>query len=79
MVEMLSYIFGSLERHEVAIKNINKNLVQQNKFNRSVAVFAVVVAIDMVVTKGVIDEQRKQIKKLNDEIYILKESIESES
>lgn len=79
MGEMISYIFGSLDRNETAIKNITKNLVQQNKFNRAVVAFSMVTALHVVVTNKTLKMQQKEIKKLNDEIEKLKESTESES
>ena len=79
MPEMVCYIFGSLERNEAAIRNINKNLMQQKRFNSSVVLFSFVVAAHVTITNKMLKKQREQIKKLNDEIGKLKESTESES
>lgn len=39
MSEMMNYIFGSMSRSESAIKNMNKALRNQAKFNKKVAIF----------------------------------------
>ena len=79
MPEMVSYVFGTLERHDIAIGGLVRHLKQQNKFNRAVVTFSMVTVLHVVATNKALKKQREQIKKLNDEIEKLKESTESES
>ena len=44
MVEMLSYIFRSLQASESAVKSINRTLRKQARFNKTVTTFALVTA-----------------------------------
>lgn len=74
MSEMMNYIFGSMSRSESAIKNINKALRNQAKFNNKVAIFALVVTAYTVMTELDRREQDKEIKKLSNEIKELKRS-----
>lgn len=74
MSEMMNYIFGSMSRSESAIKNINKALRNQAKFNNKVAIFALVIAAYTVLSEMDRLEQDKEIKKLSNEIKELKRS-----
>ena len=72
MVEMLSYIFGSLKASENSIKNIKTTLRSQARINRTVAAFALVVAVYAIALEVHIYEQNKKIQNLDNEIKELK-------
>lgn len=74
MSEMMNYIFGSMSRSESAIKNINKALHNQAKFNNKVAIFALVMTAYTILTELDRREQEKEIKRLSNEIKELKRS-----
>lgn len=62
MDKMVSYIFGSLESSEKAIRGIVKCLRKQNKINRSFAMFALACGIYAAMN----EKQRKQdIEKID--------------
>ena len=72
MVEMLSYIFGSLKESENSIKTIKTTLRNQARINRTVAAFALVVAAYAIVLEVHTYEQNKKIQNLDNEIKELK-------
>ena len=72
MVEMLSYIFRSLQASESAVKSINRTLRKEARFNKTVTTFALVTAAYAVTMELHILEQDKKLKKLSDEIKELK-------
>lgn len=72
MVEMLSYIFGSLKASENSIKNIKTTLRNQARINRTVAAFALVVAAYAITLEVHTYEQNKKIQNLDNEIKELK-------
>ncbi len=74
MSEMMNYIFGSMSRSESAIKNMNKALRNQAKFNKKVAIFVLVMTAYTVLSEIDRREQEKEIKRLNNEIKELKRS-----
>lgn len=74
MSEMINYIFGSMSRSENAIKNMNKALRNQAKFNKKVAIFALVMTTYTVLSEIDRREQEKEIKRLSNEIKELKRS-----
>lgn len=74
MSEMMNYIFGSMSRSETAIKNINKTLRNQARFNKKVAIFALVITAYAVLTELDRRELEREIKKLSNEIKELKSS-----
>lgn len=74
MSEMMNYIFGSMSRSESAIKNMNKALRNQAKFNKKVAIFALVMTAYTVLSEIDRREQEKEIKRLSNEIKELKRS-----
>ena len=77
MGEMVSYIFGTLQNTETAVRRIAKTLQLQRVVNRRVAIFTVVAAVNIVVLAKAVADQSEQIKKLNDEIEKLKAPTES--
>lgn len=74
MSEMMNYIFGSMSRSESAIKNMNKALRNQAKFNKKVAIFALVMTAYTVLSEIDRREQEKEIKRMSNEIKELKRS-----
>lgn len=72
MVEMISYIFGSLRTSENSLKQINMALRKQAKFNRAVTTFALVTAVYAITVELYSLEQNKKIEKLSNEIKELK-------
>ena len=74
MSEMMNYIFGSMSRSENAIKKMSKGLRKQAKFNKKVAIFALVMTAYTVLSEIDRREQEKEIKRLSNEIKELKRS-----
>ncbi len=72
MVEMLSYIFGSLKESGNSIKAIKTTLRNQARINRMVAAFALVVAAYVIALEVHTYEQNKKIQNLDNEIKELK-------
>ena len=72
MVEMLSYIFGSLKESKNSIKAIKTTLRNQARINRTVAAFALVVAAYAIALEVHTYEQNKKIQNLDNEIKELK-------
>ncbi len=72
MMEMISYIFGSLKASENSIKNIKTTLRNQARINRTVAAFALVVAAYAITLEVHTYEQNKKIQNLDNEIKELK-------
>jgi len=72
MVEILSYIFGSLKASENSIKAIKTTLRNQARINRTVAAFALVVAAYAIALEVHTYEQNKKIQNLDNEIKELK-------
>jgi len=62
MVEMLSYIFGSLKASENSIKAIKTTLRNQARINRTVAAFTFVVAVYAIALQVHTYEQNKKIQ-----------------
>ena len=72
MVEMLSYIFRSLNTSENSIKGIKTTLRNQAKINLTLATFALVVAAYAIALEVHTYEQNKKIQNLDNEIKELK-------
>lgn len=72
MAEMLSYIFGSLQASEDAVKVIKKELKRQRRFNKAVTGFALVTAAYAITMELYILEQYKKIENLNKELKHVK-------
>lgn len=72
MAEMLSYIFGSLQASEDAVRVAKRELRRQRKFNKTVAVFALVSTAYAITMELCVLEQDKKIEKLSKEIKELK-------
>jgi cell division protein FtsL len=72
MVEMISYIFGSLKASENSIKDIKTTLRNQARINRTVAAFALIVVAYVIALENHTYEQNKKIQNLDNEIKELK-------
>ena len=72
MVEILSYIFKSLNTSENSIKDIKTILRNQARINRTVSTFALVVAAYVIALEVHTYEQNKKIQNLDNEIKELK-------
>ena len=68
MDEMICYIFGSLRSSENAIRMFTKTLRKQKSFNRSVAILATVMTLNMFAQYMEICNMYDEIKNLKSEI-----------
>lgn len=66
------YIFDRLASSESALKNIQKSLRKQSKLNSRFTIFAMATTACLVLLDKSNSKQRKEIKKLSDEIEELK-------
>lgn len=74
MNEVINYIFGSLRTSEVVMHNIAKELRQQRRFNRNIAVIAGMAVYFAVNAEMERRRQAEKIKNLEREIKELKRS-----
>ncbi len=72
MGEMLTYIFSSLRTSERRLDTVSRILKKQKRFNNQVAVFAVVISLNMAAVCAEQKSQAKRIKQLEKEIEELK-------
>ena len=72
MVEIINYIFGSLQSSSDAIKNIRKQLRNQARFNRTLAAFAFTITTYALMVEIHNYGQDKKIEELSNEIEELK-------
>ena len=72
MVEMINYIFGSLQSSSDAITNIRKQLRAQARFNRTLAAFALTITTYSLMVEIHNYGQDKKIEELSKEIEELK-------
>ena len=75
---MVSYIFGSLRNSDEAIKNINKVLKSQHKFNKGVVLMSLATTAYMVVADIQYKEQQAKIEALEKEMKELKRTKKGE-
>lgn len=74
MDEMIRYIFGSLRCSENAIRMFTKTLRKQKSFNRSVAILAMVMTLNMFAQYMEICNMYDEIKNLKSEIKELRKT-----
>lgn len=72
MVEMINYVFDSLQASTDAVKGIKKTLRNQMIFNKRLTVLAVVITSYTIATEIKIYEQNKKLEELGKEIEELK-------
>lgn len=72
MNEAIGYIFGTLHNSEVSIRKINRVLISQRKFNKWIAVYAVISCVNIWVTDARYNEQQAEIESLKKEVEELK-------
>lgn len=77
MGEMVSYIFGTLQNNEVAIRNISRNLKLQKNFNKNARSFALLMVADLAIVYLILKVQDNEIKELRAEIEKLKSASET--
>lgn len=72
MMEMISYIFGSLKASENSIKNIKTILRNQARINRKIAAFAFVTAAYAIALEVHTNKLNKKIQNLDKELKRMK-------
>ena len=72
MIEMINYVFGSLQASTDAVKGIKKTLRNQMIFNKRLTVFAVVITAYTIAAEVKLYEQDKKLEELSNEIEELK-------
>ena len=72
MVEMVNYIFGSLQASSDAVRSINKTLQNQARFNRMLTAFAFTITTYAFMVEIHNYGQDKRIEELSKEIEELK-------
>ena len=72
MVEMITYVFGSLQASTDAVRGIKKTLRNQMIFNKRLTVFAVVITAYTIAAELKLYEQDKKLEELGKEIEELK-------
>lgn len=68
MNEMMSYIFGTLQKNEAALTNVAKALKAQSKFNKNLTIFVLAGTVYVYVSERRRKEQEKKIKQLREEL-----------
>lgn len=68
MVEMVNYVFGSLQASTDAVKGINKALRKQMIFNKRLTAFAIVITIYTIAAEIKLHDQDKKLEELGKEI-----------
>ena len=76
MVEVINYIFGSLQASSDAIKRMKKILRNQARFNRTLTAFAFAITTYTLMVEIHNYRQNKKIEELRDEIEELRDEIE---
>lgn len=72
MVEMINYVFGSLQASTDAVRGIKKTLRNQMIFNKRLTVFAIVISVYTIAAEIKLYEQDKKLEELGKEIEELK-------
>lgn len=72
MVEMINYVFGSLQASTDAVRDIKKTLRNQMIFNKRLTAFAIVISVYTIAAEIKLYEQDKKLEELGKEIEELK-------
>lgn len=72
MVEMINYVFGSLQASTDAVRDIKKTLRNQMIFNKRLTAFAIVISVYTIAAEIKLYEQDKKMEELGKEIEELK-------
>lgn len=72
MVEMINYIFGSLQASNDAVTGIKKTLRNQMIFNKRLTVFAMLIIAYTIAAEIKLYEQDKKLEEIGKEIEELK-------
>lgn len=72
MVEMVNYIFGSLQASTDAVRGIKKTLRNQMIFNKRLTAFVIVISVYTITAEIKLHDQDKKLEELSKEIEELK-------
>lgn len=72
MVEMINYVFGSLQASTDAVRGIKKTLRNQMIFNKRLTAFAIAISVYTIAAEIKLYKQGKKLEELGKEIEELK-------
>ena len=78
MCETMNYIFGSLHESEIHIKKMDRAIRMQAKENKRIKLWMLLATVEFYVILCSLNNKRKEIKKLNGELEMLKNTREEE-
>lgn len=72
MVELVNYVFGSLQASTDAVRGIKKTLRNQMIFNKRLTAFVIVISVYTIAAEIKLYDQDKKLEELGKEIEELK-------